>query len=86
MKKYLKLSNLNSFELRKDEINSVVAGEAGICDYACGCSCACNTGDDYGATNTANGNASSTESVGYVQAGTGTVIGIIATFFRIKWL
>jgi len=77
MKNNMKLSNLNGFKLRKNEINSIVAGEAGICDWACGCSCACNTDDETGKTNNTNGSATSTESAGYVQDGTWVGIGIL---------
>jgi len=70
----IKLSNIARYELKKDEINSIVAGEAGMCDYACGCSCACDPNNNYDQTNTTNSNASSTESAGTAQAV--TVIGV----------
>lgn len=79
MKKNIKLSNINGYELKNDEINSIVAGEAGMCDYACGCSCACDTGNEYQANNTADGNANNTESAGGVSAGSTAVIAWIVS-------
>ncbi len=77
MKKKIKLSNFAKYELKNDKINSIVAGEAGMCDYACGCSCACEPNDQFGSTNNANGNASSTESAGTAQAVTEIGVAII---------
>ena len=77
MKRNIKLSNIKGYELKKDEINSIVAGEAGLCDYACGCSCSCDTGNEYQANNTADTNASNTESAGFAQEGTAVAVAVI---------
>ncbi|MDY0078316.1 MAG: hypothetical protein RBR87_13695 [Bacteroidales bacterium] len=77
MKKNIKLSNINRYELKKDKINSIVAGEAAWCDYSCGCSCACDTGNNYMMSNTATSNAESTESARFVQSAQMFVIGFL---------
>lgn len=69
MKERINLSKINQFELQNDTLNSIRAGEAGVCDFACGCSCACQTGDTYTMNNTANDNATSTESGGATYSG-----------------
>ena len=75
--KIKKIAELNRFEIDNGDLNEIKAGEAGMCDYACGCSCACETGNNYQANNTANSNAVNTESAGLAESGTEIAVAVI---------
>ena len=82
MKNRIKLTEINQFELQNVELNSIKAGQDGICDYACGCNCACPQGDEYTLNNTTNSNAVTTENAGWAVDGTKIAVALtIAIFF-----